>query len=440
MIEVRKMKQRKIDKLLLKNGHIIDPGLGMDLICDVLVVDKKIVRIEQNIAADDAHTIDMTGLLITPGLFDMHVHFREPGREDEETIKSGCLAAAAAGFTGVCPMPDTQPAADTRSIIEFIISEAASSAVDVYPIGAVTKGRRGEELTEMAEMVEAGAVAFSDAGRSIRHADMVRRSMEYMSMFNVPLIAHCEDVALAAGGAMHEGAVSTRLGLPGMPGVAESIIVARDILLAEFTKSQLHIAHISTARSLDIIRKAKQRGIHVTCDVTPFHLCLTDDSIKTYDANFKVNPPLRAESDRLALVEGLRDGTIDVIASDHAPHAPEEKDVEFGAAPFGAVGLETALGLILDRLVAPGHLSLPEALKKMSVAPRSILGLPSTPIEVGACANFSFIDTELKWQVDSKKFYSKCRNSPFNGWDLKGKARGIYNEGILCWTGEGTGR
>ncbi|MFQ5632123.1 MAG: dihydroorotase [bacterium] len=421
----------KKNTLLIKGCRLLDPANGMDKQADIVVEKGTITRIAPNIEAENIERIDLSGNIITPGWFDMHVHFREPGREDEETVKSGCAAAAAGGFTGACPMPNTQPVADSRSIIEYMIEEAKDLPVDVYPIAAATKGSQGKELTEIAELIEAGAVALSDDGVAIATADIARRVMEYASMFDVPIIEHCEEPTMTNGGAMNEGAMSTRLGIPGMPGVAEDIIVARDILLTEFTGARLHIAHISTARSVDLVREAKKRGIQVTCEVMPHHFCLTDEAIASYDANFKMNPPLRTKDDVAAMIEGLKDGTIDVIATDHAPHSPEEKDVEFAAAPFGIIGLETALGLMMSKLVEPGHLPLAEVIKKVTYAPRHILHLPQASLKEGTFANLTIFHPGKEWVVGHKNFYSKSRNTPFGGWKLKGEATGVFNKGML---------
>lgn len=429
---------QKKDTILLKNARLLDPVNKIDQHADIHIEKGKIARIAPGIAVENIEQVDLSGNIITPGWFDMHVHFREPGREDEETIKSGCATAAAGGFTGVCPMPNTQPVADSRSIIEFMIDEAKELPVDVHPIAAATKGSQGKEITEIAELIEAGAVAFSDDGVAIATAEITRRVMEYASMFDVPIIEHCEEPTMTSGGAMHEGAMSTRLGIPGMPGVAEDIVVARDILLAEFTGARLHIAHISTARSVDLVRDAKKRGVQVTCEVMPHHFCLTDESIVSYDANFKMNPPLRTQKDVAAMIEGLKDGIIDVIATDHAPHSPEEKDVEFAAAPFGIIGLETALGLIMTKLVEPGHLSLEETIKKLSFAPRRILHLPQVALKEGEPANLTIFDPQKEWLVDHKNLYSKSRNTPFSGWKLKGAATCIYNKGMFWLSDKAT--
>lgn len=417
--------------LLFQGARLLDPGAGLDRHADILIENGKISRIGESLDAERIEKIDLTGKVVTPGWFDMHVHFREPGREDEETVKSGCASAAAGGFTGVCPMPNTEPTADARGIIEFMIAEAEGLPVDVHPIAAATKDRAGKELSEMADLLQAGAVAFSDDGVAIATAELTRRAMEYASMFDVPIIEHCEDPTLGHRGAMHEGAVSTRLGIPGIPAISEEIIVMRDIVIAEYTGARVHIAHISTARAVEMVREAKARGISVTCEVTPHHFCLTDAAVASYDANFKMNPPLRTEADRQAMIAGLKDGTIDVIATDHAPHSPEEKDVEFAAAPFGILGLETALGLIMMKLVEPGHLSLADAVAKVTTAPREILHLPQAKLAENMPANLTIFDPAAQWVVDEHDLYSKSRNTPFAGWELTGRATGVYNKGLL---------
>jgi dihydroorotase len=327
-------------------------------------------------------------------------------------------------------MPNTSPAMDKREIVESVIEKSKNTMVEVYPIAAASKGREGKELSEMAELVEAGAVAFSDDGGAIATAELARRAMEYANMLGVPIIEHAEEASLDDRGAMNEGVYSTKLGLPGMPAVAEDIIVARDILLAEYTGARVHIAHLSSARSVDLIRWAKQRGIQITCEVTPHHFTLTDEtvSLSGYDTNTKMNPPLRSQNDVAAVIAGLQDGTIDVIATDHAPHSIEEKEAEYTAAPFGIVGLETALGLILTRLVKSNLLSLADAIAKVTTAPRRILNLPVVQIKEGRPANFVLFSPTKAWQVNKTKFYSKSRNTPFHGWDLTGKVFAVYHK------------
>jgi dihydroorotase len=424
----KNLRGKKTENLLIKGAMLIDPAIKLEKRGDVLIEKGKIARIGRIPPIEGIEVIDARQLVITPGWMDMHVHFRQPGREDEETVESGAAAAVAGGFTAACPMPNTSPAADTREIIEFLIEEGRKTLIEVFPIAAATKGREGKELSEMAELVEAGAVAFSDDGSAIATAPLTRRAMEYATMFDVPIIEHAEEPGLTLAGAMNEGKYSTRLGLGGMPTVAEDIIVARDISLAEFTGARLHIAHISSAASIELVRHAKARGVRVTCEVTPHHFTLTDEAVIDYDANTKMNPPLRSQKDVSAVLEGLQDGTIDVMATDHAPHAPEEKDVEFAAAPFGIIGLETALGLVITKLVKTGVLSLAEAIMKVTVNPRRILNLPPVTLQEGQAANLTIFSPEHQWTVALENFYSKCRNTPFNGWELSGKVYGVYTK------------
>jgi len=421
---------QSFDRILFKNALVVDPEKLSQERRDV-VVEKGVLKEIGKVTAGhfNGKVIDLNGLVLCPGLIDMHVHLREPGREDEETVESGADAAMMGGFTSVCPMPNTDPPADKAEVVEFLKRRGQDLLVDVFPIAAVTKGRAGEELTEMGELAEAGAVAFSDDGDPVATAEILRRAMEYAHLFDVPIIDHCEDKALTRNGAMHEGVVSTQLGLPVMPGIAEEIIVARDIQVAEFTKSRLHIAHISTAGAVELVRRAKQRGIQVTCEVTPHHFTLTHEAVRTYDTNAKMNPPLRRPLDVEAMIAGLRDGTIDVIATDHAPHAIEEKEVEFQAAPFGIVGLETALGLVLTRLVDTGVLTLPQAIAKMTCNPAVILKLDRGRLKIGAPAALTIFDPAARWTVDKNAFKTKSKNTPFHGWELKGRVFGIYNKG-----------
>lgn len=425
----RIVRGKKAETLIIKGAMLIDPTIKLEKRGDVYIEKGKIVRVGKVAEVPDGvHVIDARDLVMTPGWIDMHVHFRQPGREDEETVESGAAAAVAGGFTAACPMPNTEPVADTRDVIEFLIEEGKKTLIDVFPIAAATKGRHGQELSEMAELIAAGAVAFSDDGCAIATAALTRRAMEYASMFDVPIIEHAEEPTLDVAGAMNEGKYSTRLGLGAMPTVAEDIIVARDILLAEYTGAKLHIAHISSAKSIALVRQAKEHGLHVTCEVTPHHFTLTDEAVTGYDANTKMNPPLRSRRDVDAVLEGLQDGTIDVIATDHAPHAPEEKDAEFDAAPFGIIGLETALGLIITRLVKTGVLSLSEAINKVVANPRRILKLPLTTLQEGQNANLTIFSPARRWTVAHSSFYSKSRNTPFNGWELWGKVYGVYHK------------
>ncbi len=409
--------------LFIKNGHVIDPAGNVDEKLDVLVVDGKIAKLAKpgSISADGAKVIEAAGRLIVPGLIDMHVHLREPGFEYKETIETGTAAARAGGFTSVCCMPNTNPVNDTRSVTEFILAQAKNAAARVYPVGAITKGSKGEELAEMAELHAAGCLAVSDDGKPVMNAGMMRRAMEYSKIFDLLVISHCEDNTLSGKGVMNEGAVSTELGLRGIPRAAEEVMTARDILLAELTGARLHIAHVSTAGSVRLIREAKSRGVKVTAETCPHYFSLTEDAARGYNTMAKMNPPLRTADDVAAVKQGLRDGTLDVIATDHAPHALDEKSGEFDYAPFGIVGLETALGLTL-RLVEEGVLSIAEAIRKLASNPASILKMGKGTLAAGSDADITIIDPRLEWTVDASQFKSKSKNTPFSGWKLKGRA------------------
>ena len=406
-------------KLLVRGGKVIDPANDFCQVADILIDSGKISAVGQNLKANGAEVIDAKNKLVLPGLIDMHVHLREPGLEAKETIASGTRAAARGGFTSVACMPNTKPVIDNQALVEFINSRAASDGVvNVFPIGAITKGSAGSELAEIGDMKSAGAVAISDDGRPVMNAQVMRMAMEYAKMFNLPVISHCEDINLAADGVMHEGYFSTVYGLKGISRLAEEVMVARDIMLAELTGTKVHIAHISTAGSVELIRMAKKKGLNVTAEATPHHFTLTAEAVGGYDTRTKVNPPLRGADDIRAVKEGLGDGTIDVIATDHAPHTVEEKDVEYNHAPFGIVGLETAVGLAFKELVNPGFLTVEELVRKMSVNPARILGLPKGRLGVGADADITIVDPGLREVVDVQRFASKGKNSPFGGWEL----------------------
>ncbi|MFH0888434.1 MAG: dihydroorotase [Planctomycetota bacterium] len=413
-----------MNSILIKNGHVIDPANKIDKITDVFIQDGKIKSIgKQSFKADKI--IDAKGLIVTPGLIDMHVHLREPGKEDEETIASGSAAAINGGFTSVACMPNTDPAIDNEASAEFVYLQAKRAGrANVFPIGAVTKNRKGEELSEMGQLYRGGAVGFSDDGEPIKSAEVMRRALEYSKMFDKPIIDHCEDIDLIRDGTMNEGNVSVSLGLVGMPSVAEEIMVYRDIALAKLTGGKLHIAHISTKKAVELVRQAKKEGIKITAEVTPHHLILTDDYIKSskFNTNYKVNPPLRTKTDVQAVREGLADGTIDVIASDHAPHSEEEKDVEFNVAPFGIIGMESFLGIILTELVAKDVITLPQLISSLTINPARILGIPKGTLSVGADADITIIDPKKEWVIDPAQFKSKSRNCPFANWKVKGKA------------------
>jgi len=409
--------------ILIKNGHIIDPAHNVDGKFDLLVSDGKIAKLGKpgSIAADNAQVIDAVGKLVVPGLIDMHVHLREPGFEYKETIAMGTAAARAGGFTSVCCMPNTNPVNDNRSITEFILSQARDAGARVYPIGAITKGSKGEELAEMGELHQAGCVAVSDDGKPVMNASIMRRAMEYSKIFDMLIISHCEDSSLSGKGVMHEGMVSTELGLRGIPAAAEDVMTARDLSLAELTGCRLHIAHVSTAGSVRLIRDAKARGIRVTAETCPHYFTLTEEAVRGYNTMAKMNPPLRTSDDVAAIKLGLKDGTLDVIATDHAPHAADEKAGEFDQAPFGIVGLETALGLTL-KLVDEGVLTMSEAISKLSANPAALLKRKVGTLSEGVDADITIIDPDIAWTVDTSTFRSKSRNTPFNGWKLKGKA------------------
>lgn len=410
-------------KLIIKGGLVVDPVAGRTAEKDVLVVDGKIAGVGTNLSQAGTKVLDASGKLVAPGLIDMHVHLREPGFEAKETVLTGTRAAAGGGFTSVACMPNTSPVADNAAVISYIKNAAAARGmVNVYPVGAITRASRGEELAEMGDMKEAGAVAFSDDGMPVMDAGLMRRAMQYARMLGMTIISHCEDKDLSAGGVMHEGYVSTVLGLKGIPASAEEVMVARDILLAGETGCRVHIAHLSTAGSVRLVREAKARGIRVTAEATPHHFTLTDEAVIGYDTSTKVNPPLRTAADVAALKEGLADGTIDVIATDHAPHTLEEKDVEYDRASFGLVGLETAVGLVWTELVATGVLTPLQAVTKMTLNPARILGIPKGTLELGADADITIIDPDLAWTVDAGLFESKGRNTPFHGMTLKGRA------------------
>jgi len=408
--------------ILIKGGRVVDPSQDMNAVANVLIEGGKIKSVGK--AAKKARTvIDAKGLVVAPGLIDMHVHLREPGMEDEETIASGAAAAVAGGFTSVACMPNTDPPVDNEASAEFVFLQAERAGLaNIYPIGTITMRREGEDIAEIGQLSRAGVVGFSDDGDSVRNAGVMRVALQYAKMFDQPIISHCEDKDLIGSGVMHAGYVSMVLGLPGMPSAAEEIMVNRDITLAETTGGKLHIAHVSTAGSVDLIRRAKKRGVNVTCEVTPHHLALTDECVRSYDPSFKMNPPLRTEKDVKALVKGLKDGTIDVIASDHAPHTVEEKDVEFGLAPFGCIGMESTVGVLFETLVRKKALTLPQVIAKLTIEPARVLGIPKGTLQPGADADVTLIDPTLEWTIDVERFRSKSRNCPFHGWTVKGKA------------------
>lgn len=410
--------------LAITGGRVIDPESRLDRIADIFVQDgliKEISSRKTTTKIGAKEVIDAKGKIVVPGLIDMHAHLREPGREDEETIYTGSCAAVAGGFTSVCCMPNTEPPIDNQEAVKFVYAKAKEAKCKIFCVGAVTKGEKGEELTEILDLVQAGVVAISDDGKPVSNSQMMRNALEYCKMFGLPVISHCEDLNLSSGGVMHEGFVSTSLGMNGIPSIAEEVMVARDLKLAEFTGGRVHIAHVSTQGSVDLIREAKKRGIKVTCEATPHHFTLTDEAVKTFDTNAKVNPPLRTKKDVEAIKKGLLDGTIDSIATDHAPHSVEEKEVEFDFAPFGMVGLETALGLVVTELVNKKILTWPQAVAKLTINPSRILNLKGGRIKRDFPADLTIIDPKASWIVNPSQFKSKSKNSPFSGKKLWGK-------------------
>lgn len=411
--------------LLIKNGRIIDSESGFDKIADILIENGKIKSINSQLPTlksqlPNFKIIDATGKIVTPGLIDIHTHLREPGQEDKETIATGTRAAAAGGFTTIACMPNTNPVIDNPSIVKYILDNAEKEGViNVVPIGAVSKGLIHEELVEIKNLLDAGAVAISDDGYPVMDADFVRRILEATKKFNIPFISHCEDTNISKNGVVNEG---TNLNLPEIPKAAEETMVARNIELAKITQGRFHIAHVSTKRSVELIREAKKNRIKVTCEATPHHWTLTDEAVKNLDTNTKMNPPLRSQEDVEAIKEGLQDGTIDVIASDHAPHTLAEKQQGYKLAPFGIIGLETTVGLIISQLVNKRILSLSEAIAKLTINPAKVLNLDAGELKIGKKADITIIDMNKEWTVDVNKFESKARNCPFNGWKLQGKA------------------
>lgn len=411
--------------LLIRGGRVIDPAQDIDRIADLRIVDGRIAGIGpgETGAGRADETIDAAGMIVTPGLIDMHVHLREPGREEDETIASGTRAALAGGFTSVACIPNTEPPIDTQAAVEFIHQKAArADTCNVFVVACVSRNREGKELAEIGQLVEAGAVAFSDDGAPVADAELMRRALEYCSMFGKPILAHEEVLELSRGGVMNEGLVSLLLGLGGMPAAAEEVMIGRDTALAESTGGRLHVMHVSTAGGVALVRAAKARGVRVTAEACPHHFTLTDESLRTFDANCKMSPPLRTAADVEAIIAGIADGTIDCIATDHAPHAREKKMLELDRAPFGILGLETAIGLSVTRLIVPGRLAWPRLVEAMSTLPARILGLDRGTLRTGSPADVTIIDPDLDWKVDVRSFRSKSINSPFDGWTLRGRA------------------
>ncbi|MBM3756755.1 MAG: dihydroorotase [Acidobacteria bacterium] len=421
--------------LLIKNGRVMDPASKLDTITDIAITDGKIVAIDKGIESfGNTEVFDATGRIVAPGFIDMHVHLREPGFEHSETIETGGRAAAAGGFTSVCCMPNTNPVNDSAVVTTYIIERARrASPVHVFPIGAITKGSAGEELASIGAMKQAGIVAISDDGRPVMNARVMRRAMESARAFGLPVINHCEDLNLSAGGDMHEGFESIKLGLRGIPACSEDVMVARDILLAEVTCARYHVAHISARHSVEMVKFAKMRGLPVTSEVCPHHFTLCDSDIAPYDSNFKMKPPLRSCFDVAAVTEGLVNGAIDVIATDHAPHPGSEKMQEFERCPFGITGLETAIGLSLEQLVHTGRISLMRMIEMYTIEPNRVLNLGKGRIEVGGAADITIFDTGREWAFDLNKSQSKSRNSPFDGRVFKGGQVATIVTGRIVW-------
>jgi dihydroorotase len=409
--------------LLLRGGRIIDPSADLDTVGDVLLQDGRVAAVGQGFGTpDDADVLDAAGLVVSPGLIDVHVHLREPGQEHKETIRTGARAAAAGGFTAICAMPNTDPPIDDPAAVGFVLAAGIRAGyARVYPTGAVSLGQRGERLTEIGEMIDAGAVAITDDGRPVATAGLMRLALEYARTFGIPVASHCEDPTLSRGGSMNEGLISTRLGLTGIPNAAEDVCIARDLLLTELTGGRLHIQHVSTRLGVQMIRAARDRGIAVTAEATPHHFTLTDEAIETYRTDAKVNPPLRAAEDRAAVIEGVRDGTLGVIATDHAPHHYDEKEQAFEDAPFGLIGLETALGLGVTELVEKDVLDLPTLIMRMSTAPARAFNLPGGTLQAGSPGDVTVFDPVREWEVDPRALLSKSRNTPFTGRRLRGR-------------------
>ncbi|MBX3340830.1 MAG: dihydroorotase [Nitrospira sp.] len=426
--------------ILIKGGHVIDPG-RVNGVADVLIENGKIAAVGQTLAAPAGATvIQAAGQLVLPGFVDLHVHFREPGFEYKETIQSGTDAAVAGGFTTVCAMPNTNPVNDNQAVTEFMLERAkAAGTANLYPIGAITKRSEGKELAEIGDLRRAGCVAISDDGKPVMNSLVMRRAMEYARAFDVPVVDHCEDLHLSEGGCMNEGLISTELGLPGIPSAAEDVMVARNVSLAELTGARLHLAHISTAGSVRMVREAKARGLKVTAEACPHHFTLTEETTRGYNTHAKMNPPLRTSQDVQAIKDGLRDGTIDVIATDHAPHASQEKQQEFTEAPFGIVGLETALPLTLA-LVEEGVLTLESAVDKLATAPAKAFSLNAGTLAVGAPADVAIVDPNLEWEVDPSRFRSKSRNTPFAGWKVRGRVTTTLVSGRVVYELDRPGR
>ena len=421
--------------LLIRGGRVIDPSQSIDAVQDVLVVDGVIAEVGKGIDPPKrAREIDAGGLVVTPGLIDVHVHLREPGGEHKETIATGAMAAAAGGFTAVCAMPNTDPVIDDPAGVGFVLAQGlAVGAARVYPMGAISVGQEGKQLAAIGEMYEAGAVGITDDGNPVMDSGLMRKALEYAQAFDIPVADHPEDLGLSGAGVMNEGLVATKLGLHGKPNAAEDVHIVRDLLLAELTKGHIHLQHVSTAYGVEAIRQAKARGVRVTAEASPHHLILTDERVEGFDTDAKMNPPLRSLEDREAVREGLSDRTLDVFATDHAPHHYDEKEQAFADAPNGIIGLETALGLGLTYVVGEGLIDLPTLIHRMSIGPAQAFGLPGGTLAVGSPGDVTIIDPERAWTVDRDSFLSKSRNTPFHGWELKGRAVYTIVGGVAVW-------
>ncbi len=418
----------------ITGGRVVDPSQDIDRIADVWLARGRVLAIGEGYEEADV-VIDARGMIVCPGLIDVHVHLREPGNEEDETIATGAKAALAGGCTSVACMPNTRPAIDSQGMAEFVVLQARRAGfANVYPVGAVSKGRNGEELAELGQLVAGGAVAFTDDGAPVASASLMRRALQYSKMFDRCIMQHCQVLELTTGGVMNEGFESMKLGLGGMPAAAEDIMVARDIRLAEITGGRLHIQHISTERAVELVKEGKRRGVNVTAEACPHHFTLTDENLRTFDSNYKMNPPLRTQADVDAVIGGLRDGTIDLLATDHAPHSPEKKMRELDQAPFGIVGLEALIPITVYGLIEPGHLTWPEAIRKLTVEPAKLLGIPKGTLRPGADADVTIIDPSTPWTIDPAAFHSKSRNTPYGGWEVRGRAHTVLVSGEVRHT------
>lgn len=421
-----------MSRILIKGARVIDPGSKIDAKRDILIKERKIARIEKSVTDRKARVVNARDLIVVPGLIDLHCHLRDPGRPDEETIETGSHAAVAGGFTSICCMPNTDPVIDNDGIVNYIYKEAARVGLcDVFPVGSITKGREGRELTEFGELLRAGAKGFSDDGDTVADNSVFRHALEYSRVFDVPIFEHPIDKSLARDGLMNEGFVSTRLGLRGSPAIAEELIVARDLLLAKFTGARLHLCHISTEGAVELIRKAKREGIRVTCETCPHYFYFNDEVLESFDSNYKVNPPIRSETDRQAIIEGLKDGTIDCIATDHAPHCQAEKELEFANAPYGMIGFETAVSLIIMELINKQKMNWLDVIRKMTVNPAKLIGVKTANMKQGTVANITMIGPDKKWKVNEDNIKSRSKNTPLLGKELKGRVKHVVIKGTI---------